>query len=487
MGKQLLVLVIGFLFGVACDSRTKEAEEPSIKISDLQLIGSHNSYKLPIEPALLKLLMDSDSATMLGLDYSHISPWDQLELGLRVLELDVFHDPEGGRFSNPKGHTFLQQQGLTPEPYADLQKFDQPGFKVMHVQDIDFRSHFPLFEDYLGELKSWSDLNPNHLPIFITVNAKDQNFTERGLTEALPFTSEAFDMLGQEIQSVLPPEKYFTPAQLKRNYGSLSEAVQTAGWPDMKDMQGKFVFVLDEGDEKTGVYLHNDPTLNKSIFFVNVPEEDPLAAIMILNDPVRDQEKIQDLVKKGFMVRTRADSDTREARTNDRNKMQQAFSSGAQLISTDYYLPDGRINPNYQVIFPNQSYVRLNPLMEASNVTDISRIEYQAAVVPLSTREFKVAMEHKYGTVLDVRTDEELKGGCLDNAVQADFLSEQFDERVKTLEKSEPILVYCKVGARSAKAAEKLIAQGFKKVYHLEGGIDTWVSSGGNIVEYVPL
>jgi rhodanese-related sulfurtransferase len=108
-------------------------------------------------------------------------------------------------------------------------------------------------------------------------------------------------------------------------------------------------------------------------------------------------------------------------------------------------------------------------------------------VVPLSTRDFKVAMEHKYGTVLDVRTDEELKGGCLDNAVQADFLSEQFDERIKTLEKSEPILVYCKVGARSAKAAEKLIAQGFKKVYHLEGGIDTWVSSGGNIVEYVPL
>lgn len=486
MGKQLLVLVFVLLFGVACDSSSKEAEEPSIKISDLQLIGSHNSYKLPIEPALLKLLMDIDSAAMQGWDYSHISPWDQLELGLRVLELDVFHDPEGGRFSNPKGHTFLQQQGLTPEPYADLQKFDQPGFKVMHVQDIDFRSHFPLFRDYLEELKSWSDLNPNHLPIFITVNAKDQNFPERGFTEALPFDSDAFGLLGKEIQSVLSPEKCFTPAQLKRNYGSLSEAVLSSGWPDLKDIQGKFVFVLDEEGEKMDAYIQNDPTLDKSIFFVNVPEENPLAAIMILNDPVRDQDKIQGLVKRGFMVRTRADSDTREARTNDRNKMQQAFSSGAQLISTDYYLPDNRINSEYQVIFPNQSYVRLNPLIESLESNDISEIEYQSEVVPLSTGNFKVAMDHRYGTVLDVRTDEELKGGCLDNAVQADFLSVQFDERIKTLEKSEPILVYCKVGARSAKAAEKLIAQGFKKVYHLEGGIDTWVSSGENVVKYVP-
>jgi rhodanese-related sulfurtransferase len=101
-------------------------------------------------------------------------------------------------------------------------------------------------------------------------------------------------------------------------------------------------------------------------------------------------------------------------------------------------------------------------------------------------QEFKMAMSHEYGTVLDVRTDEELKGGCLENAVQADFLSEQFEERIKTLKKETPVLVYCKVGARSAKAADQLIAEGFKKVYHLEGGIDKWVGSGEKVVEYVP-
>lgn len=486
MGKQHLVLVFVISLVLACNPSSEKNAESPLKISNLQLIGSHNSYKLPIEPALLKLLLATDSVSIQGLDYSHISPWDQLELGLRVLELDVFHDPEGGRFSKPLGHAFLQQRGLTPEPYASLDKFDQPGFKVMHVQDIDFRSHFPLFKDYLEELNAWSNLNPKHLPIFITVNAKDQNFPERGFTEALAFGSEVFDMLGEEIQAVIPAEKYFTPAQLKRDFGSLSESVQANGWPELKDMQGKFVFVLDEGGEKMEAYLQNDPALERSIFFVNAPEDNPLAAIMILNDPIKDQEKIKTLVRKGFIVRTRADSDTREARVNDRKKMAHAFSSGAQLISTDYYLPDERMNAEYQVIFPNRAYMRINPLFEELKNQDLTAVERTAEVVPLATQEFKEAMAHEYGTVLDVRTDEELKGGCLNNAVQADFLSRQFEDRIKTLEKETPVLVYCKVGARSAKAAAQLVAQGFQKVYHLEGGIDTWVESGEEVVDYVP-
>jgi rhodanese-related sulfurtransferase len=324
------------------------------------------------------------------------------------------------------------------------------------------------------------------LPIFITVNAKDQNFPERGFTEALPFDSEAFALLEKEIQDVLSPEKYFTPAQLKKDYPSLSEAVQNSGWPELKDIQGKFVFVLDEGDEKTDAYLQNDPNLEKSVFFVDVPEEHPLAAIMIINDPVRDQEKIQGLVKKGFMVRTRADADTREARANDTEKREKAFSSGAQLISTDYYLPDEKINADYKVIFPNQAYVRANPLFESEKSIDITTLEHSNEVIPLTVPEFKVALAHDYGMVLDVRTDGEVSEGCLENAVQADVLNGQFEERIITFNKATPVLVYCKVGARSAKAAEKLVEQGFKKVYHLEGGIDHWVAAGEEVVEYMP-
>nr|MBI1229646.1 hypothetical protein [Cytophagales bacterium] len=479
-----LILVMFILSG--CSAGKEKVEKEAVKISHLQLIGSHNSYKLPIEPALYSLLLANDSASIQGLDYGHISPWEQLELGLRVLELDVFHDPEGGRFSNPLGNALLRQQGVTPEPYPSLEQFDQPGFKVMHVQDIDFRSHFPLFRDYLRELRAWSDLNPNHLPIFITLNAKDQNIPERGLTEALPFDAAAFEMLEAEIRQVLPREKYFIPAQLKQDFPTLKEAVLASGWPELKDIQGRFVFVLDEGGEKLAAYLEKDPSLERAIFFVNVPEEDPLAAMMILNDPIKDHQKIQTLVKAGYMIRTRADADTREARTNDTRKMEHAFSSGAQLISTDYYLPDNRMSPDYKVIFPNDAYIRLNPLFDNVETVELTDLETPDAVIALSPQEFKVAMAHDYGTVLDVRTDEEVKGGCLEKAVQADILSGQFEAHIKTMDKDMPVLVYCKVGARSAKAADRLIAEGFRKVYHLDGGIDGWIGSGEETVEYEP-
>jgi hypothetical protein len=67
-------------------------------------------------------------------------------------------------------------------------------------------------------------------------------------------------------------------------------------------------------------------------------------------------------VREGYLVRTRADADTREARAEDTSRRQLAFDSGAQFISTDYYEPDPRFGGHYQVIFPDGRYVRENPL-----------------------------------------------------------------------------------------------------------------------------
>ena len=42
----------------------------------------------------------------------------------------------------------------------------------------------------------------------------------------------------------------------------------------------------------------------------------------------------------GYLVRTRSDANTTEARENDYSRFEAALESGAQIISTDYYLPD---------------------------------------------------------------------------------------------------------------------------------------------------
>ena len=80
------------------------------------------------------------------------------------------------------------------------------------------------------------------------------------------------------------------------------------------------------------------------LLFVSVPRTHPAAAWMKRNDPVGSFDEIQSLVKAGFLVRTRADAGTVEARANDAARRDQAFASGAQLISTDYPEPDLRFS-----------------------------------------------------------------------------------------------------------------------------------------------
>jgi thioredoxin len=80
--------------------------------------------------------------------------------------------------------------------------------------------------------------------------------------------------------------------------------------------------------------------------------------------------------------------------------------------------------------------------------------------------------------ILDVRTPEEFAPEHLDNAANINWLADDFVTNTKKVDKSKPVFVYCKSGARSAKAAAKLEELGFKKIYQLEGGILKWNSSG---------
>ena len=51
---------------------------------------------------------------------------------------------------------------------------------------------------------------------------------------------------------------------------------------------------------------------------------------------------------------------------------------------------------------------------------------------------------------------------------------DDFVAKVNSYDKSKPIFVYCKVGGRSAQAANKLGELGFKEIYNLDGGIMKW-------------
>jgi thioredoxin len=76
--------------------------------------------------------------------------------------------------------------------------------------------------------------------------------------------------------------------------------------------------------------------------------------------------------------------------------------------------------------------------------------------------------------LLDVRTPEEYSVDHISNAKNVNWNGDDFVAKVNSYDKSKPIFVYCKVGGRSAQAANKLAELGFKEIYNLDGGIMKW-------------
>jgi len=328
------------------------------RLNHIQSVGSHNSYKLAIPKAELAMIALSEPDIAASLDYSHLPLSQQLDLGMRQLELDLYHDPEGGHYDDPLLPRMAASQGATPFDPAGL---DQPGFKVMHVQDIDARSHCARFVECLGQINQWSLNHPGHVPILILINAKQADIDIPGAAKVVPFDADAFTQLDAEIMTVLDRSRLIIPDDVRGNDDSLRGSVLTTGWPELAQARGKLLFALDEGPETVTVYMRGKASLEGLVMFVNsISEQADHAAYFTFNDPLGDADRIQAALAKGFLVRTRADADTVEARSGDTARRDAALASGAQYISTDYYQPRTEFS-DYQVALPGGGAARCGP------------------------------------------------------------------------------------------------------------------------------
>ena len=114
------------------------------------------------------------------------------------------------------------------------------------------------------------------------------------------------------------------------------------GWPKLREARGRVFFALDEAPKKVAIYRGERRSLEGRRMFVNIEESSPAAAYITLNEPVQDAKRIRAAVEAGFIVRTRADADTLEARDGKTERREAALASGAQYVSTDYMQPDAR-------------------------------------------------------------------------------------------------------------------------------------------------
>lgn len=326
----------------------------ALKINAIQAIGTHNSYKQPISPGQMAIIRASDPQQAAALDYAHPPLTVQLDAGARQLEIDVLNDPEGGRYADPLAMKFARDL-----PY-DLAPLKGPGLKVMHVQDIDYRSSCPLFTGCLAQIRAWSRANPDHVPLLILLNLKEGGLTVPGAVMAAPFDARAMDAVDAEIRSVFVRDELITPDQVQGRHPDLRTAVSAGAWPRLGEARGKVMFALDAPPEQVALYRGQRRSLEGRVMFVNIDEASPAAAYITLNEPREQAERIQAAVKAGLIVRTRADADTVEARADDRSRQAAAFASGAQYVSTDYMSPDTRFS-GYSAALPGGGKARLTP------------------------------------------------------------------------------------------------------------------------------
>jgi len=342
------------------------AAKRSVRMNELQVIGTHNSYKREIserEQAAYDAAVEKPGDYDQFLAYSH-APIGQQFAGQRVrgLELDLFPDPQGGLYDEP-----LVRKAVGDGPLTDP-AWQQPGIKVFHIADLDYRTTCVRFVACLEQVRAWSDANPWHVPLFILLELKqsDQRALEAGGVVAPPWDVTALDGLDAEIRSVFGENDLITPDDVRRRRLTLEQSVQRFGWPALKRSRGKVVFLLDnDPGPARDAYRAGRPNLEGRVLFTNSRAGLEDAAFIKRNEPREaNTAEIQALVRAGYLVRTRSDVPLTTVLSGDTTQLAAALESGAQVVSTDFPVPGmaARYDSDFVAELPGGVAVRCNPV-----------------------------------------------------------------------------------------------------------------------------
>jgi hypothetical protein len=343
------------LFAAVCVSCS--AQE-ALRMNQIQLVGTHNSYHAGMAPAEMALLRKQNPQAAESLAYKHPRIEAQLDAGVRQLELDVFGDTKGGLFADPLYLRLVAKEGpVDPMPSGWAKAMMQPGFKVLHVNDVDFRSHCSTLVACLQGVRVWSKAHPGHLPIYIHIENKDGR-PRPGFAQPETLTKATMDALDAEIHSVFATGELVTPDDVRGKHETLEEAVLQNGWPELDWARNKVVFLLDQ-ERVTPLYTEGHPSLRGRMMFTNGKPGSPDAAFVKVNDAASSD--IPELVRKGYLVRTMTDGSAKAVRAGDTARRDLAIASGAQILSTDYPFDWKAEGSGYSLTLAGEK-VRCNPV-----------------------------------------------------------------------------------------------------------------------------
>jgi hypothetical protein len=289
----------------------------ALRIDQLQLKGSHNSYhrapRFPLSPRFR---------------YDHAGMGTQLERqGVRHLEIDLRY--AGGRL------------------------------RVGHAPIVDGQSNCADFHTCIREIKNWSRAHPGHVPVFVFVQPKE-GLVSAGLDDKL-------ELLDREIGRVFSRHELLRPSDVARGFPSLRRAVSELGWPTLEETRGRVAFVLFGQPRLVAKYGRGRPCLQgRAMFAAPGRAGAPYAAVLSIDDPLARQGEITQAARGHVLVRTRADAHL----VRDTRRRDAAVQSGAHFIGTDFvdandgWLDLGPNTPARRNPITAEGYARRTPVLE---------------------------------------------------------------------------------------------------------------------------
>lgn len=123
---------------------------------------------------------------------------------------------------------------------------------------------------------------------------------------------------------------------------------------------------------------------------------------------------------------------------------------------------------------PERATTTINVAPPANKVENTTIVNSSGQIQTINAEQFNKLLVLDEIQLVDVRTPEEFQTGHIKDAENIDYNNESFKSKISSLDKSKPVLVYCRSGKRSANAAEIMKELGFTKIVSLDGGMISW-------------
>mgnify|MGYP001943062595 CR=1 FL=1 len=284
--------------------------DDQLRVNHLQALGTHNSYHLASE------------INILPWRYSHLALDEQLDRqGVRQFELDIYDQAD--------------------------------ALSVYHVERLDQESNCADLNICLSLMKAWSDAHLDHHPLLVLLELKSSDRSAPDVIEAIE----------NVVRQTWGQDRVLKPSDVQRDYPTLREGLAAEGWPTLGESRGKVILVLHTSGETREVLVNGENGLQNRLLFPDAygDLEADYAAYHSINDPIQSYDLIEQVVRAGHLVRTRADVDSEQTVSLDYTRAEQALLSGAHWISTDYPRP---ASPDeYGFVIPQGTPSRCHPFM----------------------------------------------------------------------------------------------------------------------------